>query len=83
MSTVKRWITDLHGRPVGIAHRNPLFNSCEYEIKLDEGTMDRICVNRFAENIYSQLGDKGREIFVFGDIIDHQRDIPALTKKKN
>ena len=82
LATVKQSFTDLDGRPVGIAHRNLLLNSREYEIDLEEGTADRISANKIDEDIYSQLDDEGRENLAFSDIIDHQRDDTALTKEE-
>jgi len=35
--------------------------------------------NKIDEDIYSQLDDASREILIFRDIIDHQKDDPALT----
>lgn len=80
IATVKRRATDIDGRAIGTAHNNPLLDSREYEIELEDGTTDRIFANKIAENIYTQLDDEGREILAFGDIIDHRKDNSALSK---
>ena len=77
LATVKLRLTDINGRPLGNAHNNPLLDEREYEIELEDGTTDRIFANKIAENIYSQLDDKGREILKFRDIIDHRKDNSA------
>ena len=57
--TVTKHVVDKYGRPVETAHKNPAFDQREYEIKLEDGTMDRIFANRIAAIIYSQVDDKG------------------------
>ncbi len=83
IATVKRRVTDVNGRPVGSAHTNPLFDSREYEIELEDGTEDRIFANKIAKNIYAQLDDEGREIMKFRDIIDHRKDDSERHKIKH
>ncbi len=78
---VKSRVTDLEDRAIGTAHNNPLLDSCEYKIELEDGTTDNIFANKIAENIYSQLDDKGREILAFGNIIKHRKYGTALSKE--
>lgn len=82
LATVRRRVTDFSGRPVGSAHSNPILDTREYEIELEDGTTDRIFANKIAENIYAQVDEEGREVLAFGDIIDHKRDGTALTKEQ-
>ena len=81
IATVKHQVTDINVRSVGNAHTNPLFDSREYEIELENGTEDRIFANKIAENIYAQLDDEGCEIMKFRDIIDHRKDDSAVTRE--
>ena len=81
LATVKRRTTDINGRPTGTAHSNPLLDTREYEIELEDGTTDRIFANKIAENIYAQVDDEGREILAFSDIIGHRRDDTAVSKE--
>ena len=71
LATVKRRVTDMHGKPAGTAHNNPALDSREYEIELEDGTMDRIFANKIAQNLYSQVDDGGREILAFKEIVGH------------
>ena len=56
-------------------------DSREYEIELEDGTMDRIFANKIARNLYSQVDDKGREILVFKEIVGHRANKAAMTKE--
>ena len=58
--TVKKRATDDRGHALGTAHRNPMLDTREYDIELEDGTMDRIFANKIAANIYSQVDDEGR-----------------------
>ena len=79
LATVKSRATDINGRPIGHAHKNPMMDSREYEVEMEDGTTDRIFANKIAENIYSQMDDEGREILAFKDIIDHRKDKSAVS----
>ena len=81
LATVKRRVTDMHGRPSGTAHNNPMLDSREYEIELEDGTVDRIFANKIAQNLYSQVDDEGREILAFQEIIGHRANKAAMTKE--
>ena len=39
--TVKKWVRNLEGRPVGRAHRNPVFDTREYDVEMADGTIER------------------------------------------
>ena len=45
LATVTRRVTNIHGRPVGIAKNNLQLDSREYKIELEDGTFDRIFAN--------------------------------------
>ena len=53
LATVKSRATDINGRPIGHAHNNPMMDSREYEVEMEDGTTDRLFANKIAENIYS------------------------------
>ncbi len=80
LATVKKITTNLSGWPMGTGHSNPLLDSREYEVELEDGTSDRIFANKIAKNIYSQINDKGREIMRFRDIIDHRKNGAAIER---
>ena len=59
---------------------NPLFDTREFEVELENGESERLMANQIAMNLYSQLDDEGREILTFSAIVDHKSDGTALTK---
>jgi hypothetical protein len=74
---VKRARTE-NGLPIGRAHRNPLFDTREYNCTFDDGTMERYTANVIAENLYSQVDNEGRSFLVLDEIIDHAKDNSAI-----
>jgi hypothetical protein len=46
------------GNMIGQAHKNPMFDTREYECILDDGTIERYSANIIAENLYSQCDDE-------------------------
>ena len=71
--------TDPFGNPIGKAHANPLMDTREYDVLLEDGTYDIYCANTIAENLWSQCDSEGREIQKFKEIIGHKADARALT----
>lgn len=82
LATVKKRARTEDGVPIGRAHANPMLDTREYEVELEDGETDRILANQIAANLYSQLDDEGREIMNFKGIIDHKKDGSALTKEE-
>ena len=80
VATVIRRSVDVYGNPIGQAHSNPLLDTREFDIELENGEMEKILANKIAENLYSQLDDEGREILHFRGIVDHKSDGSAVTK---
>lgn len=72
--------TDHLGNPLGRAHRNPLLDTRQYEVQLEDGTYDSYFANTIAENLFSQCDAEGREFNVVRDIIGHRSDGRALSK---
>lgn len=81
LATVKSRAKTDDGKLIGRAHTNPMLDTREYVIELEDGEHDRIMANQIAANLYSQLDDEGREIMNFKGIIDHKRDGSAITKE--
>ena len=79
-ATVIRRKTDHLGNPLGKAHANPLLDTREYEVELEDGTYDSYFANTIAENLFSQCDAEGREFNKIRDIIGHKTDGHALTK---
>ncbi len=79
-ATVLRRKTDHSGNPLGKAHANPLLDTREYEVLLEDGTHDSYFANVIAENLYSQCDAEGREFNTVRDIIGHKTDGHAIAK---
>ena len=78
-ATVIRRKTDAQGKPLGKAHANPLLDTREYIVELEDGTYDSYFANTIAENLFTQCDAEGREFSVVREIIDHKTDGHALT----
>ncbi len=77
-ATVVKRATDHSGKPIGRAHANPLLDTREYEVQLEDGTYDKYFANTIAENLWSQCDDEGREHLAFGEIIEHRKNARAV-----
>ena len=64
---------------VGKSNDNPLLDTAEYEVELEDGTTDKVFANTIAQNIYSQLDSEGQEHAIFDEIIDHKKDGGAIS----
>ena len=79
LATVKRRVKDYNGNMVGRSNNNPLLDTAEYEVELEDGTTDKVFANTIAQNIYSQLDSEGQEHAIFDEIIDHKKDGGAIS----
>ena len=52
ISTLKWRATDTHRFSIGQAHNNPLRDTREYEVELEDGTTDRYFSNVISDNVY-------------------------------
>ena len=66
---------------IGTAHDNPMFDTREYEVELDDGSIDVITANNIAASIYSQCDTDGWEQAVLQEITSHKRDDSAIRKE--
>lgn len=69
---VKRRALDNMGVPVGVANSNPLLDTREYDIEYHDGTIETVTANLIAENILSQVNEKGHRQLMLDEIIDHK-----------
>lgn len=80
LATVKRRVTDGVGKPVGTANDNPLLDTRQYEMELEDGSLERYQANMIAENIYAQADDEGRVSIMLEEIYGHRKDGNAVPK---
>ncbi len=50
---VIKYKTDMHGKPLGNAHQNPLLDNQEYNLELEDGTFDSNFAHTIAKNLFS------------------------------
>jgi hypothetical protein len=56
---VRNRVKDADGRPTGKRNANPLLDTREYEVEFPDGSIDALQVNIIAENMFSQIDNKG------------------------
>ena len=74
-------IKDKHGNPVGKRHSNPLLDTREYNLKIPDDSTEQYIANAVAENLYSDIDDFGHTFTMLSELIGHEKDSSALTKK--
>ena len=72
---------DENGELIGKTHDNPLLDSSVYEIRFEDGSVERYHANIIAEHIYSQVDGDGYGRALLDEIIDHKTDGHAVTKE--
>ncbi len=77
-ATVVKRKTDALGIPIGTQHPNPLLDTREYEVELEDGTYDSFFANTIAENLWSQCDADGRQFNIIRGIIGHKTDGHAI-----
>jgi hypothetical protein len=73
---------DDEGKPIGWVHDNPLLDSRQYEVQFHNGDTVVLTANIIAENILSQVDDKGRRQMMLDEIVDHRILESAIPKSK-
>ena len=71
-ATVKRRTVDHLGQPIGIAHSNPMLDTRMYDIEYADGTVETVTANIIAENILSQVDERGHRQLLLDEIIEHK-----------
>jgi hypothetical protein len=69
-----------YGNPIGRRNQNPILDTREYEVEMPDGTIAEYTANTIAENIYSQVDSEGHQYLMLSEIIDHKKDLSAITK---
>jgi hypothetical protein len=78
--TVMRRKRDSDGNPVGRSHTNPLLDTREYEVELQDGATDTYMANNIAESMYLQVDEDGNSYSLLSEIVDHKSDGTAVRK---
>ena len=61
------------GKPIGVAHNNPLFDTREYDVEFTDGSIENYAANIIAENTFAQVDNEGREHLIMKEIVDHNK----------
>jgi hypothetical protein len=69
---VKRAKQGKDGNPIGLKHKNPLFDTREYStVEFPDGSTAEYQANIIAENLFSQSDSEGRQFMIMEEISDH------------
>jgi hypothetical protein len=75
---VTKRLKDKDGQPIGMAHKNPLFDTRMYEVEWLDGHKEQLSANVIAENLFAQVDSEGNQFSLFDDIIDHRKTEEAV-----
>ena len=81
-AVVKRRKTDIEGRPMGIANKNPILDTSQYKVEYHNGDIEILTANQIAENLLAQVDEEGNRQMFIDEIIDHRATKDAITKDK-
>ncbi len=81
-ATVRKRVCDEDGRPVGIAHSNPMLDSRKYEVEYLDGHVEELTANQIAENLMAQVDKEGRRQMMLMSIMDHRTLHDAIPKSQ-
>jgi hypothetical protein len=81
-ATVRKRVRDHDGKPVGVAHPNPLLDSRKYEVQYVDGHVEELTANLIAENLIAQVDEEGRRQMMLSTIIDHRVLPDAIPQSK-
>jgi hypothetical protein len=66
------------GNPIGLQHKNPLFDAWQHTVEFPEGLTAEHQANNIAENLFSQSDSEGWQCMVMKEICDHRKDGRAI-----
>jgi hypothetical protein len=66
------------GNPIGLHHKNPLFDTREYTVEFPDGSTAEYQANIIAENLFSQADSEGKQYMILKEICDHKKDGRAI-----
>jgi hypothetical protein len=68
------------GNPIGLRHKNPLFDTRGYTVEFGDGSTAEYTANIIAENLFSQVDSEGKQYMILGEICDHKKDGRAILQ---
>jgi hypothetical protein len=75
---VKRLKLNANRVPIGVAHKNPILDTCMFEVEFLDGHTASMTANAIAENLFSQVNEDGNQLQLLDEIIDYCQSANAL-----
>ena len=66
---------------MGIYHKNSILNTRVYDVEFPDWEVKEYSANVIAENLLSQVDDKGFKLTIFDSIIEYTKDDSAIEEK--
>ena len=73
---------DENGELIGKSNSNPVLDTSVYEVRFEDGAVERYHANIIAEHIYSQIDGDGYGRTLLDEIVDHRSDESAVPKSQ-
>jgi len=80
LGTVTARKRDVHGYPVGISNKNPILDTCIYEVTFPDGHSAEYSANTIAECLYSQIDSEGQQYVLMDEILDWMQTDNAIDE---
>ncbi len=80
LGTVTARKRDAHGNPVGISNKNPILDTCIYEVTFPDGHSAEYSANTIAEYLYSQIDSEGQQYVLMDEILDWMQTDDAIDE---
>ena len=80
-ATVCRRLEDSEGRPMGVASRNPLLDTRQYEVEYEDGSKETFAANILAENLLAQVDEHGHKHRMMEEISEYRKGKDAIEKE--
>jgi len=72
LARVRKRLKDNDGKPIGIAHKNPILDTRLFEVEFLDGTVAAMAANAICENMYAQVDAEGHRFILLDEIIGHR-----------
>jgi hypothetical protein len=79
---VRKRVRDHDGAPIGVAHSNPLLDTCLYEVGYVDGHIEELTASVIAENIIAQVDEESRRQMMLSAIVDHCELHDTISKSR-
>jgi hypothetical protein len=78
---VTKQLSDKEGRPIGVAHDNPLLDTQEYEVEFLDRHRESLSANIIARHTFSQVDEEGHWHLLLDNITDFCKNGTAMGKE--